>query len=109
MNPATIRICENGHTGHYPPDLEDLAHERGIDIGFCTQCACGVVAFAIIWGDGLRLMERGDFDLFENFEASGWPEIEFHDPNGTFYCREVPPLGYRQFATARQTKALRMQ
>ncbi len=97
-----ITICHDGHTGHYPPELETMASEQGLQLAFCTQCPCGTVALAIIWGgDRLRVMERGGMDLFADFEATGWPEFRFEDPNGIFFCREMPPLGYAAFAARR--------
>jgi hypothetical protein len=77
----TLTICGQGHTAHYPADLEDAAIESDADLGFCLTCLCGTVVFAIAWaGDRVRVMETGDMGLYADFEATRWREGNYGNP-----------------------------
>jgi hypothetical protein len=87
---ATLTACPRGHVIHYPAVLDDVAIQRMQEIAFCSACECGTVHFVVIWaGDATRLMESGGVDLFERFEATGWPEHTHADEYGMFLYRSV--------------------
>lgn len=88
--PVTLQACPRGHVIHYPAALDDLAIDTGQELAFYSACECGIVHFVVIWaGDRARIMESGDANLFERFEATGWPETPYIDEHGLFLYRSV--------------------
>lgn len=88
--PSTIQACSRGHVLHYPSYLDELAMQTGQEIAFCAACDCGTVHFVVIWaGDRTRIMAHGGPELYDRFEATGWPEASFADKHGVFFYRTV--------------------